>query len=75
MSSKNHYFRKSSPETNRSRAVFIGLLFPVSSGCLKGFKLMVGGAPITEDFAKQVGADGYTTDAASAAVLAKKLAG
>jgi methanogenic corrinoid protein MtbC1 len=41
---------------------------------LKGFKLIVGGAPITDDFAKQVGADGYTTDAASAAVLAKKLA-
>jgi methanogenic corrinoid protein MtbC1 len=41
---------------------------------VKDFKLIVGGAPITEDFAKQLGADGYTTDAASAAVLAKKLA-
>jgi methanogenic corrinoid protein MtbC1 len=41
---------------------------------LKGFKLIVGGAPITEDFAKQIGADGYSADAASAAVLAKKLA-
>jgi methanogenic corrinoid protein MtbC1 len=44
------------------------------TGGVKGFKLLVGGAPITEDFATQVGADGYTTDAASAAVLAKKLA-
>ncbi|GHV31633.1 cobalamin-binding protein [Spirochaetia bacterium] len=42
---------------------------------LSGFKLVVGGAPITEEFARQIGADGYTTDAASAAVLAKKLAG
>jgi methanogenic corrinoid protein MtbC1 len=41
---------------------------------IQGYKLIVGGAPITDDFAKQVGADAYTTDAASAAVLAKKLA-
>jgi methanogenic corrinoid protein MtbC1 len=40
----------------------------------KGFKLIVGGAPITQDFADQVGADGYSADAAGAAVLAKKLA-
>ncbi|WP_010261765.1 cobalamin B12-binding domain-containing protein [Treponema primitia] len=46
----------------------------IKASGLSGFKLIVGGAPITEDFAKQVGADGYTTDAASAAVLAKKLA-
>jgi methanogenic corrinoid protein MtbC1 len=39
------------------------------------FKLIVGGAPITQDFADQVGADGYSTDAAGAANLAKKLAG
>jgi 5-methyltetrahydrofolate--homocysteine methyltransferase len=35
---------------------------------------MVGGAPITGDFANQIGADGYSTDAAGAATLAKKLA-
>jgi methanogenic corrinoid protein MtbC1 len=39
-----------------------------------GFKLIIGGAPITQDFANQVGADGYSTDAAGAAILAKKLA-
>lgn len=33
-------------------------------------KVMVGGAPVSEDFAKQVGADGYTPDAATAADLA-----
>lgn len=37
------------------------------------FRVMVGGAPITADFAKQIGADGYSPDAAAAAVLAKSL--
>jgi methanogenic corrinoid protein MtbC1 len=36
-------------------------------------KLIVGGAPVTEDFARTIGADGYAADAASAAELAKKL--
>ena len=30
-------------------------------------KIMVGGAPVTETFCEQIGADKYTTDAASAA--------
>ena len=36
-------------------------------------KVMVGGAPITQDFADKIGADAYTTDAASAAKKAKEL--
>lgn len=36
-------------------------------------KVMVGGAPITQDFADKVGADAYTADAASAAKKAKDL--
>lgn len=36
-------------------------------------KVMVGGAPITQEFADKVGADAYTTDAASAAKRAKEL--
>ncbi len=36
-------------------------------------KIMVGGAPITQAFADEIGADGYSTDAASAATLAKQL--
>jgi corrinoid protein of di/trimethylamine methyltransferase len=40
----------------------------------KGFKIIIGGAPITQDFANQIGADGYAADAASAAQLATKLA-
>ena len=36
-------------------------------------KVMIGGAPITEAFALQIGADGYSDNANSAVVLAKKL--
>ena len=36
-------------------------------------KIMVGGAPITQEFADKIGADAYTEDAASAAIMAKKL--
>jgi 5-methyltetrahydrofolate--homocysteine methyltransferase len=36
-------------------------------------KLMVGGAPVTQAFADEIGADGYAADAASAADLAKSL--
>ena len=35
------------------------------------FHVMVGGAPITEELARQIGADGYAADAATAANLAK----
>lgn len=37
-------------------------------------KIMVGGAPITQEFADEIGADAYTEDAASAAEQAKKYA-
>lgn len=36
-------------------------------------KVMVGGAPVTQAFADQINADGYASNAASAAELAKKL--
>ena len=36
-------------------------------------KLMIGGAPVTQAFADEIGADGYAPDAASAADLARKL--
>ena len=36
-------------------------------------KIMVGGAPVTDGFAKQIGADGYAPDASRAATLAKSL--
>ena len=41
----------------------------------KDYRIMVGGAPITQAFADKVGADAYTDDAASAARKAKELVG
>ena len=38
-------------------------------------KVMVGGAPVTEIWAEQIGADGYAEDAISAVAEAKRLAG
>jgi 5-methyltetrahydrofolate--homocysteine methyltransferase len=38
-------------------------------------KVMIGGAPVTDGFAKQIGADGYSPDASSAVRLAKSLIG
>jgi 5-methyltetrahydrofolate--homocysteine methyltransferase len=35
-------------------------------------KIMIGGAPVTQAFCNQIGADGYASNAASAADLAKK---
>ncbi len=37
-------------------------------------KVMIGGAPVTQSFCDEIGADGYAPDAASAADLARKLA-
>ena len=45
----------------------------IKNSGLSGFKLIVGGAPITQQFADQIGADGYSADAAGAADLAKRL--
>jgi len=36
-------------------------------------KVMVGGAPVTQDYADKIGADGYAPDAAMAVLAAKKL--
>ena len=39
-------------------------------GIRDSVKIMIGGAPVTEEFAKQIGADAYTTDAATASDVA-----
>jgi len=39
----------------------------------KDVKVMVGGAPITQAFADEIGADGYSADAAEAVKLAQRL--
>ncbi|WP_088226057.1 corrinoid protein [Desulfosporosinus sp. FKB] len=43
-----------------------------SSG-LTGFKVIIGGAPVTAEFAVSIGADGFAPDAGSAAVKAVEL--
>ncbi|MDR3070786.1 MAG: corrinoid protein [Propionibacteriaceae bacterium] len=44
-----------------------------AAGLREQVKIMVGGAPITHGFATEIGADGYSPDAASAAELATSL--
>lgn len=47
----------------------------VEAGIRDQVKVMIGGAPVTDAFAKQIGADGYAPDASSAVRMAKSLAG
>jgi len=44
------------------------------AGVRQSVKIMVGGAPVTDGFAKQIGADAYAPDAASAVDVARSLA-
>ncbi|MFA7158288.1 MAG: corrinoid protein [Kiritimatiellia bacterium] len=46
-----------------------------ASGLSGKVKVIIGGAPVTQAFADEIGADGYAPDAASAADIAKKLVG
>jgi 5-methyltetrahydrofolate--homocysteine methyltransferase len=43
------------------------------SGLRERVKVMIGGAPVTQQFADEIGADGYAPDAGSAGKLAKAL--
>ena len=43
------------------------------NGLREQVKVMVGGAPVTQNFADEIGADGFATDAGSAAKMAKAL--
>ncbi len=45
------------------------------AGLREQVKIMVGGAPVTQSFAEQIGADGYAANAASAVDLAKQFVG
>lgn len=50
------------------------LVVAVEASELKGkVKIMVGGAPVNDAFAKAIGADAYTSNANAAVVMAKKL--
>ncbi len=44
-----------------------------SAGIRDQVKVMVGGAPLTENYARDIGADGYSPDASRAVVLARSL--
>jgi len=50
---------------------FINVL--VEKGLRNSVKVMVGGAPVNEEWAKKIGADGYAPDAGKAVELARRL--
>jgi 5-methyltetrahydrofolate--homocysteine methyltransferase len=45
----------------------------VKKARVPGLKVMIGGAPVTQDYANKIGADGYAPDAASAVDTARTL--
>ena len=45
------------------------------AGVRESVKVIVGGAPVTQRFADEIGADGYADNAAAAVVLARRLMG
>ena len=46
-----------------------------SAGLRNEVKVMIGGAPVTQDFATRIGADAFAPDASSAIRIARQLAG
>lgn len=44
-----------------------------TQGVRNRFKVLIGGAPVSRSFARQIGADGYAANAASAVRIAKEL--
>jgi 5-methyltetrahydrofolate--homocysteine methyltransferase len=45
----------------------------IQAGQRQRVKIMIGGAPLTEGYARQIGADGYAPDASRAVTLALAL--
>ena len=45
------------------------------AGLREEVKVIVGGAPVTQEYAEKIGADGYAPDAANAVAVVKKLLG
>ncbi len=45
------------------------------AGIRRQVRVLVGGAPVTQDYADKIGADGYSADAASAVIKGKELMG
>ena len=46
-----------------------------AAGLRDKVKVLIGGAPVTEDYAEKIGADSFATDASSATRMARQLAG
>lgn len=46
-----------------------------SDGSREKIKILIGGAPVTTEYAKEIGADGYAPNASAAVEMAKKLMG
>ncbi len=44
-----------------------------AAGVRRNVRVMIGGAPVTQNYADKIGADGYAADAASAVDVAKRL--
>ncbi|MCL2348813.1 MAG: corrinoid protein [Planctomycetaceae bacterium] len=44
-----------------------------AQGLQASHKIMIGGAPVTQDFAQSIGADGYSANASGAVALARQL--
>ena len=53
-----------------------GVIEALEEAGLRGsVKIMIGGAPVTDAYAKEIGADGYAADAATAVDVARELMG
>ena len=51
----------------------IGFSALTESGLIDKVKVMVGGAPVNETYARQIGADGYAADSGKSIEIAKQL--
>jgi 5-methyltetrahydrofolate--homocysteine methyltransferase len=51
------------------------ITYLVDKGVRDSIKIIVGGAPITQEFSDKIGANGFGPDASQAAIIAKKLMG
>ncbi|NTU74575.1 MAG: cobalamin-binding protein [Anaerolineaceae bacterium] len=49
------------------------LRFLEENGARKGLKVIIGGAPISQKYADEIGADGFAPDASQAAIVAKRM--
>lgn len=58
--------------TTTMRAMEYTIQALTEAGVRDKVKVMVGGAPVTEAFAQQIGADGYASNAAAVAEMAKR---